>query len=142
MNAAARLPSGNPQDGKSDNARDHPLRTAAGRTLLAHATAGRIQVVYEREGDKVRIAVMRLNEEGDARADAQPWVLEGAVITGTPASSDRDRVEVVCSHQAARLAAAFERGDDELEAIDAFLADVADLRDPFITRGTRRRHGE
>lgn len=143
MAAITRQGPGTPQGGEfAKKANPKPSDALHGTRPLVRATAGPVQVSYEDAGDSIRISVL-LRDEGQSTADrAEAWVEEGAVLTATPSTADRERMSSVASSQAGRLAAALERGDDEHETIDAFLADVADRRDPFITRGLRRRHGE
>lgn len=143
MAAIARQLAGSPHGGefakKSNTAPNAPLPV---KQVLVRATAGDAQVVYEREGDRLRITVLVRDEARSSADGAHAWVEEGSVLTGTPAAADTDRMSSVASNQVSRLARAFDSGDDTHETVDAFLAELADRRDPFITRGTRRRHGE
>lgn len=103
-----------------------------------------MQVVYERDPgtDRVRITVLLRDPEMSEREGAGAWVEEGSVLTRTPAASDAERMASVATNQVSRLWSSIKSGDDEHESVDAFLAEIADRRDPFITRGLRRRHGE
>lgn len=105
-----------------------PLRP---RTIV-RATAGDMQVIYERDegSEHLKVTVLMLDEEAGPSA----WVEEGAVLTATPADSDPDRISAVAAAQVSALVADTDESGDAHEAIDAFLARIADQRDPAITR--------
>ena len=136
--------SGTPRGGQfASKPNTAPSHALSGQSLV-RATAGPVQVVYDRDTnlDRVRITVLLRDAARSEREGAEAWVEEGAALTDTPASSSGDRMNSVAASQVSRLASAIDRGADQHETIDAFLAEVADRRDPLITRGTRRRHGE
>ncbi|WP_433673937.1 hypothetical protein [Microbacterium gorillae] len=140
-------PSGTPGGGQFTGVVNTPPRhglSGSNPTTLTRATAGQVQVVYDRDPatDRLRVTTLLRDDALGEANGADAWVEEGSVLTDTPAGSDLERMTAVCVNQAERIASAIERGDDQHETIDAFLASLADRRDPFITRGTRRRHGE
>jgi len=142
-----RRPAGQPEGGqfapRSNSSPLGALGPVRPRTI-ARASAGDVQIVYEvdESADRLRIVVLIRDPELSAREGANAWVEEGAVLTKTPADSDLNRIGAVIASQVSRLAREIDDADDGHEPVDMFLAEFADRRDPFIARGTRRRHGE
>jgi hypothetical protein len=140
----ARQLAGSPQGGEfTRRSNSRPPETLSGdRIALVRATAGQVRVIYNQDGEHVRITALLRDTEKSALHGSEVWVEEGSVLTATPAAGNRDRMSSVAANQVSRLAREIADGGDPREAIDALLASMADRRDPFIMRGTRRRHGE
>ncbi len=104
---------------------------------IVRASAGEVEIAYEAaEGGQIQVRVRVLDPA------TRRWKTFGVVPTQTPAHSDPDRMSSTIASQALELAQAIAGSDDRSEAVDAFLAEVADRRDPLISRSERRRGGE
>lgn len=113
--------------------RNGPLESlgAPSEATIARASAGDTQVVYERDGDRIRVTV--LLRETDS--DGEPiWVEEGSVLTSTPANARPERIVDVITGQATSIADA----GDPHEEIAWLLAGLEGRRDPAITRAPDR----
>ncbi|GAB6857940.1 hypothetical protein [Microbacterium xylanilyticum] len=113
--------------------RNGPLESlgAPSSATIARASAGDAQVVYERDGDKIRVTV--LLRETDSEGNPI-WVEEGSVLTSTPTSARPEQFVDVITGQATRIADA----DDPHEETARFLAGLEGRTDPAITRAPDR----